>query len=53
MFLAAAMTGVVLLITDVIFDGGRVWAYPAAVCAIIVGLWFARPLARRLRDGPS
>jgi hypothetical protein len=50
-FLAAAMSGVVLLITDVIFDGIRVWAYPAAVAAVIVVLWFARPLSRRVRNG--
>ena len=49
-FLAAAMSGVVLLITDVIFDGVRVWAYPAAMCAVIVALWFVRPLSRRARN---
>ena len=48
--LAGAMSGVVLLITDVVFDGARVWAYPAAVWVVIVGLWFARPLSRRRRD---
>ena len=47
--LAAAMSGVVLLITDVLFDGIRVWAYPAAIAAVIVGLWFARPMARPRR----
>ncbi len=45
--LAAAMTGAVVLITDVLFDGIRVWAYPAAIGGVIVGLWFVRPLARR------
>ena len=52
-FLAAAMSGVVLLITDVLFDGARVWAYPALVWAVIVALWFGRPLSRRLRDKSS
>ena len=45
--LAAAMAGVVLLITDIVFDGARVWIYSGGVALIIVGLWFARPLARR------
>ena len=49
-FLAAAMSGVVLLITDVIFDGIRVWAYPAGVAAVIAVLWFGRPLSRRARN---
>ena len=52
-FLAAAMSGAVLLITDVIFDGARVWAYPATVCVVIVGLWFVRPLLRRVRAGSA
>ncbi len=52
--LAAAMSGVVLLIADMLFDGSRVWLYPAAVWAVIVGLWFVRPLARRRRgEAPS
>jgi Family of unknown function (DUF6328) len=45
-FLALALSGCVLLITDVLFDGLRVWLYTAAVAAVIVGLWFVRPLAR-------
>jgi hypothetical protein len=45
-FLAGALGGSVLLITDVMFDGARVWIYTAAVVLCIVGLWFLRPLAR-------
>src|ERR671919_130188 len=44
-FLAAALGGSVLLITDVMFDGARVWAYSSAVALCIVGMWFLRPLA--------
>jgi hypothetical protein len=47
-FLAAALGGSVLLITDVMFDGARVWIYTGAVALCIVGLWFLRPLARTL-----
>jgi hypothetical protein len=46
LFLALALGGSVLLITDVMFDGARVWIYTGAVAACIVGLWFLRPLAR-------
>ena len=46
--LSIAMGGAVLLITDLLFEGARVWAYSGAVWAVIVGLWFARPLVRRI-----
>jgi len=49
-FLAAALAGSVLLITDVMFDGVRVWLYSAAIASVIVGLWFLRPLARKASD---
>jgi hypothetical protein len=45
-FLAGALGGSVLLITDIMFDGARVWIYTAVIAAIIAGLWFVRPLAR-------
>jgi len=35
------------------FDGARVWVYSGAVAAIIVVLWFVRPLLRRLRGKSS
>ena len=44
--LAFAITGAVLLIADVLFDGIRVWIYAGGVFAILIGLWFARPLMR-------
>ena len=45
-FLALAIMGAVVLITDYLFDGAAVWAYPAAMASLLVVLWFARPLAR-------
>jgi hypothetical protein len=51
--LALAMTGVVLLITDVLYDGAGVWVATCAVAALIGFLWFLRPLLRRAGDGPS
>jgi hypothetical protein len=48
-FLAIAIGAAFLLITDVMFDGLRVWLYSAVVWLVILGLWFARPLSRHFR----
>jgi hypothetical protein len=47
-FLALALAGSVLLITDVMFDGARVWIYSGALALVIVVMWFIRPLARKV-----
>jgi Family of unknown function (DUF6328) len=52
-FLAAAITGAVLLISDVMFDGPKVWVYTAIVAAAVVGIWFVRPLSRAVRGKSS
>lgn len=52
-FLAIAFGGAVLLITDLLFDGARVWIYPGAVMALLVFLWFLRPLSRTARGVSS
>jgi hypothetical protein len=52
-FLAVALGGSVLLITDMLFDGTRVWVYSIAMALVIVVLWFARPLARHARGKSS
>ena len=51
--LAIALCCSVLLITDLMFDGARVWIYSGAVTAFIVGLWFVRPLLRHARGKSS
>ena len=54
-FLAVAIVGAVLLITDYLFGGAKVWIYPGLVAALLLLLWFARPLhrhARGLSSGP-
>jgi hypothetical protein len=48
-FLAVAMGAAFLLISDVIYDGAKVWIYSALVWALIIGLWFVRPLIRQVR----
>ncbi len=51
-FLAIAMTLAVLLITDIMFDGARVWVYTGLIFAFIMGLWFVRPGLRTSSSGP-
>ena len=48
-FLTVAIGSAFLLITDMLFDGPRVWIYSGAVWAVILGLWFGRPLYRQVR----
>ncbi len=50
--LAVAIGGAFLLVTDVLFDGARVWVFTGAVWLSIGGLWFVRPLLRRQPPGP-
>ncbi len=52
-FLAIAIVAAVLLITDVMFDGARVWIYSGVVALVIVVLWFLRPLARSVKGHSS
>jgi hypothetical protein len=49
LFLALAMTGVILLITDVLFRTGTVVAVTAALGTLFAGLWYVVPLLRVLR----
>jgi hypothetical protein len=51
--LAIAIGAAFLLITDVMFDGVRVWIYSVIVWLLILGLWFVRPLMRRYRGVSS
>jgi uncharacterized protein DUF6328 len=48
-FLALAMTGVILLITDVLFKTTTVVIVTSAAAATFVTLWYVMPLARRLK----
>jgi hypothetical protein len=45
-FLALAILGAVVLVTDFLFDGAAVWIYPGLMALVLVVLWFVRPLAR-------
>jgi Family of unknown function (DUF6328) len=48
-FLGLAMTGAIMLITDVLFGGVATVAFSAAALTMFVVLWFLLPLRRRLR----
>ena len=52
-FLAIALGCSMLLITDILFDGARVWIYTGLMVAIVIGLWFVRPLLRAARNKSS
>jgi Family of unknown function (DUF6328) len=51
-FLALAILGAVVLITDYLFGLGGHWYWPALVAVVLVGLWFVRPLLRTESSGP-
>jgi hypothetical protein len=44
--LFVAITGAVVLISDILFNGIRVWIYSGALALVIAGLWFVRPVLR-------
>jgi Family of unknown function (DUF6328) len=52
MFLGVAITGVVFLITDVLFGSAATTVVTILATVIVVGLWFVIPLTRRgdMRD---
>jgi hypothetical protein len=48
-FLALAIIGAVLLVTDFLFGGAAVWLWPGALALFVIALWFVRPLFRHVR----
>jgi hypothetical protein len=50
-FLALAMTGAVLLVTDVIFGSTATWITAGAAFLLYATLWYLLPLRRRLKGG--
>jgi uncharacterized protein DUF6328 len=49
-FLAVAIVLALVMITDVLYNGAAIFAFPAAVALTLAGIWFVRPL---LRGGPN
>jgi cobalamin synthase len=52
-FLAVAIIGAVLLITDVLYNGPRVVIYVSAIALLLIFLWFVRPVYRHARGMSS
>jgi Family of unknown function (DUF6328) len=48
--LAVAIILALVMITDFLYDGAAIFAFPALVALLLVGLWFARPLLRGARE---
>lgn len=46
-FLALSITGVLFLITDVLYGGATPYIVAALTAALVAGLWFVLPLTRR------
>jgi hypothetical protein len=51
-FLAVAIVGAVLLVTDFLFGGAAVWLWPGVLAVFVLLMWFVRPLLRNLRHPP-
>lgn len=49
-FLAGAMSGVLMLITSVLYDGALVAIVTGAFAIAVAWFWFAAPFVRELRD---
>jgi hypothetical protein len=45
-FLAIAIVLALVMITDVLYSGAAIFAFPAAIALLLVGVWFVRPLLR-------
>jgi hypothetical protein len=45
-FLALAIVGAIVMITDVLYNGAAIFAFPAVIALLLAGIWFVRPLAR-------
>jgi hypothetical protein len=52
-FLALAMSGVVLVVTDLLFDAAWAAVLAGATAGLVVAIWYALPLYWRLTDDPA
>ena len=49
-FLAVAIVLALVMITDVLYEGAAIYAFPAAIAVLLVAVWFARPLLRGRKE---
>jgi Family of unknown function (DUF6328) len=45
-FLAIAIALALVMITDVLYNGAAVFAFPLVIALLLVAIWFVRPLLR-------
>jgi Family of unknown function (DUF6328) len=45
--LAVAIVLAIVVVTDFLYDGWVVWLFPALLAALLITIWFVRPLLRR------
>jgi hypothetical protein len=45
-FLAVAIVLALVMITDVLYSGAAIYAFPAVIALLLVVVWFVRPLLR-------
>ena len=45
--LAVGMLAALVALTDFLYGGAATWIWPGVIAALLVSLWFARPLLRR------
>jgi hypothetical protein len=45
-FLAVAIILALVMITDVLYNGAAIFAFPAGIAALLAAIWFVRPLRR-------
>jgi Family of unknown function (DUF6328) len=45
-FLAVAIALALVMITDVLYDGAAIFAFPVVIALLLVAIWFVRPLLR-------
>jgi hypothetical protein len=49
-FLAVAIVLALVMITDVLYNGAAVYAFPVAIALLLVLAWFVRPLLRGVEE---
>ena len=49
-FLAIAIVLALVMITDVLYEGAAIYAFPAGIALLLVGVWFVRPLLRGWKE---
>ena len=49
-FLAIAIVLALVMVTDVLYNGAAIFAFPAGIALLLLGVWFVRPLLRGWKE---